>query len=148
MSSEPLLNGEGILDVIPQRPPVVMVDVLYAVSDDSADTGLTIDPECIFCRDGRLSEPGILEHSAQSAALFAGYGNYLKGEAPHLGYIAELKNFAILTLPQAGMSLRTHLSLAAVAMGMSLMKVDVKCNGELVASGQMKIYVKEDNEGA
>lgn len=38
----------------------------------------------VFCIDSQLIEPGIIEHSAQSAAAFAGYRYFLGGRgAPH-----------------------------------------------------------------
>lgn len=143
MPSEPILKRDEILNLIPQRPPVVMVDALYSVTEDSAETGLDIDPSCIFCRDGKLSEPGIIEHAAQSAAVFADYDSYVKGIPPRLGFIAELKNIEILALPEAGQALRTHLSLKGTAMGMSLMRFEVRCGDDLVADGLMKIFIKE-----
>ncbi len=135
MPAEPILKGEEVLKLIPQRPPVVMVDALYSVTVDSAETG--------FCRNGKLSEPGIVEHAAQSAAVFADYDSYVKGIPPRLGFIAELKNLEIALLPDAGKSLRTSLSLLGTAMGMSLMKVEVRCGDDVVAEGQMKIFIKE-----
>ena len=143
MPAEPILKGEEVLKLIPQRPPVVMVDALYSVTVDSAETGLDIDPSCIFCRNGKLSEPGIVEHAAQSAAVFADYDSYVKGIPPRLGFIAELKHLQIALLPDAGKSLRTSLSLLGTAMGMSLMKVEVRCGDDVVAEGQMKIFIKE-----
>lgn len=143
MSVEPILRGEEIFKLIPQRPPVVMVDALYSVTEDSAETGLDIDSSCIFCRDGKLSEPGIVEHAAQSAAVFADYDSYLKGIPPRLGFIAELKNLEIAMLPEAEKSLRTSLLLLGTAMGMSLMKFEVRCGYDVVAKGQMKIFIKE-----
>lgn len=140
---EPILNGEDILKIIPQRAPVVMVDTLYDVSDDSADTALTIAPDNIFCRDGVLTESGIIEHTAQSAALFSGYGYYLKGENPHLGFIGEIKHFDIFCLPRCGETLNTHLTVLASAMGITLVTVVVISESGEVAKGQMKIFIKE-----
>lgn len=88
-------------------------------------------------------EPGIIEHVAQSAAAFAGYSQFLSGEAPKLGYIAEIKKFRIERLPLAGQRLRTKLEVLGQAGNMSLLSAVVSAEGEEIACGQMKIFIKE-----
>jgi len=50
-----LASGQEILDLIPQRPPMVMIDTLYSVTDHNALSGLTILEENIFLKEGTLS---------------------------------------------------------------------------------------------
>ena len=40
--NQPILTGEGLYKLIPQRPPIVMVDTFYEADATSATTGLTI----------------------------------------------------------------------------------------------------------
>lgn len=136
------MKGDEILRLIPQRPPVVMVDSLYAISDDGSETGLSISPDCIFCRDGFLTESGLIEHAAQSAAVIAGYGFYKKGDAPHIGLIAEIRNFSVSSLPKAGDDLHTSLKLMCTVGGMSLVEFEIRDGKASVASGQLKIYIR------
>lgn len=142
MEETPLFSGEQIYGLIPQRPPVVMVDSLYRYDGDGAVTGLTVLPDNIFVEDGLFTESGLVEHVAQSAAAFAGYGTFKEGCPPKLGYIAEVKKFRIRRLPAVGESLRTELRILGSAAGMSLLSAEVYA-GDMVASGQMKIFIKE-----
>ena len=73
MDGNILSSGESILRLLPQRPPMIMVDTLFSAGSDSAETGLAVSGDNVFCLDGCLIEPGIIEHSAQSAAAFSGY---------------------------------------------------------------------------
>ena len=143
MQTAPIAEGEGIFRLIPQRPPIVMVDALFSVSESGAETGLFISSDNIFVSGGCLMEPGIIEHVAQSAAAFAGYSQYLSGEEPKLGYIAEIKKFSIGKLPLAGQHLRTRLEVLGQAGNMSLLSAVVSAGEEEIAGGQMKIFIKE-----
>lgn len=141
--NEPILTGEGLYKLIPQRPPIVMVDTFYKADAESATTGLTILTNNIFCLDGHLQEPGLIEHVAQSAAAFAGYAPYTQGEAPKLGFIGEVKKFKINRLPQAGEHLRTSLKVLGEAAGVTLIAAETRVEDECVATCQMKIFIKE-----
>ncbi len=140
-TSKSLTTGEGILELIPQRPPIVMVDVLWKADESSAETGLTIAPDNIFVEDGRLRESGIVEHVAQSAATFNGYGFRLRGLAPTLGYIAEIKKFRVESLPVVGSRLRTEIAVLGDAGGVLLVSAVTRCGEETIASGQMKLFI-------
>lgn len=139
----PILSGEGIYNLIPQRPPIVMVDTFFEADAESAVTGLTILADNIFCLDNHLQEPGLIEHVAQSAAAFAGYAPYTKGESPKLGFIGEVKKFKINRLPQVGETLHTTLKVLGEAAGVTLIAAETRVGEESVATCQMKIFIKE-----
>ncbi len=149
-TNKPLACGEEILELIPQRPPIVMVDVLWQADESSAETGLTVAADCIFVEDGRLRESGVIEHVAQSAATFNGYGFRLRGIAPTLGYIAEIKKFRVDSLPAVGSQLRTEISILGDAGGVLLVSATTHCReadggDEIeIASGQMKLFITEE----
>ncbi len=139
-----LLTGEELYRLIPQRPPIVMVDHLFHADNQGAETGLTVHPHTLFCKDGCLREPGIIEHVAQSAAAFAGYPAYTRSEPPRLGFIGEVKKFKILSLPKVGERLYTTLKILAEAEGVTLIAAETRTEQGIVATGQMKIFIKED----
>ena len=69
-----LIAADEIVEYIPQRPPIVMADAFYGIGEDGcARSGLTVCEDNIFVEEGALSECGLIEHIAQSAALRAGY---------------------------------------------------------------------------
>ena len=138
----PLRDGQ-LFDLIPQRPPMVMADVFYGADETEGECGLTVRADNLFVRDGALQEPGLVEHVAQSAAAFAGYGDYVRGLAPRLGYIGEVKKFRILRLPLVGETLRTRLSVLGVAGGTTLIRAVVSSGAEMLAEGRMKIAMQE-----
>lgn len=141
--TEPILSGEGIYRLIPQRPPIVMVDTFFEADAVSATTGLTIKSDNIFCQGNQLQEPGLIEHVAQSAAAFAGYAPYTRGENPKLGFIGEVKKFKINRLPQVDEVLKTSLRVLGEAAGVTLIAAETKVGEECVATCQMKIFIRE-----
>ena len=144
MGQEPLLVGEELYKLIPQRNPIVMVDTFFWADEESAETGLHVQSDSIFCEGGLLREPGMIEHVAQSAAAFAGYASFTKGEAPKLGFIGEVKKFKIDRLPKVGEFLRTRLRVLGEAAGVTLISAETKSGEEVLATSQMKIFIKED----
>lgn len=130
--------------LIPQRPPIVMVDVVWSADEQSADTGLTIQEDNIFVKDGLFREPGLIEHIAQSAAAFAGYGTFVRGEEPKLGFIGEIKDSVFNLMPPVGSELRTHIQLVTVIGGIRLINAEVRLKDELVATCVMKFFLKDD----
>lgn len=130
--------------LIPQRPPIVMVDVVWSADEQSADTGLTIREDNIFVKDGLFREPGLIEHIAQSAAAFAGYGTFVRGEEPKLGFIGEIKDSVFNLMPPVGSELRTHIQLVTVIGGIRLINAEVRLKDELVATCVMKFFLKDD----
>ena len=140
---QPLLEGEGLYKLIPQRNPIVMVDTFFCADETSAETGLHVQSGNLFCEGGFLREPGMIEHVAQSAAAFAGYAPYTKGESPKLGFIGEVKKFKIMRLPEVNEQLVTTLKVLGEAAGVTLISAQTNAGEETVATCQMKIFIKE-----
>lgn len=140
----PLYKGDGIKELIPQRAPIMMVETFYEADETDCKTGLTITNDNIFCENGELLEPGLIEHVAQSASAHAGYKEKLKGtEVPPVGYIGEIKKFKLVRRPKVGEEVRTTIHIASEVMNVSLIKTESKVNDEIVATCQMKIFIRE-----
>ena len=144
MYAAPMLKGEEIYHLIPQRAPIVMVDKLYSADDQGAVTGLDISDQNIFCKDGRLMEPGVIEHIAQSAAAMAGYPYYKNGEAPKLGYIGEIRKFKLYRLPECGEALETRIQVKGIAGNVTLIRAESTASDNKVASCDMKIFLEKE----
>ena len=142
--TKPLFEGEGIKELIPQRDPIMMVDTFFEADETSCTTGLTIKSDNIFCEDGELIEPGLIEHIAQSASAFAGYKEKLKNApTPPIGYIGEVKKFKLIRRPKIGERITTHIQTVSEIMNVSLIKTEAKAGEETLATCQMKIFIKE-----
>ena len=61
-----------ILDLIPQRPPMVMVDRLLHCDPVVTETEFTVREENILVENGRMSACGLVENIAQTCAARMG----------------------------------------------------------------------------
>jgi len=138
-----LFVDEQIKELIPQRSPILMVDTLFESTVDEALTGLTIKEGNLFCKDGKFTEPGLIEHIAQSASAFAGYSYRLQGKPAPVGYIGEIKKFHLSKLPSEGSTLLTHIKIMGVVDNISLLQAEVKCGEELICTTNLKIAIED-----
>ncbi|MBP5420430.1 MAG: beta-hydroxyacyl-ACP dehydratase [Bacteroidales bacterium] len=139
----PLYQGDSIKKLLLQREPILMVETLYTATEDEAETGLTVDADNIFCVDGELTEPGLIEHIAQSASAFASYKTSLDGNNEALlGYIGEVKKLTITgDLPRSGQEVRTTVKIQQVVGNITLFQVQTTVDGAPIANCQMKLSV-------
>ena len=140
------IKGEGIKELIPQRDPIIMVDAFYGATDSEADTGLTVTDDNLFCREGFFTEPGLVEHIAQSASAYAGYKAKVENKPTPVGFIGEVKKFRINFMPRTGDKLYTHIRILSEVLGVSLLMAETKVNEEVAAQCQMKIFIKPEKK--
>lgn len=134
----PILDKNFVGNLIPQKAPFVMVDKLLSFSENEVVAGLTVTQDNIFCDAGIFQESGLIEHMAQSVALFTGYQFYLKKEPAPTGYIGSIKSIAIMTLPKLEDKVVTTVNLLHEFMGVTLVDIVSKLNDVEIARGQMK----------
>ncbi len=137
---EPIITADKILQLIPQRPPFVMVDTLYEYTQLTGTTGFSIPEDNILVEEGFFSEPGLIEHMAQSMSLHRGYHGFLAGlEKPKTGFIGVIKSVEILELPEAGCRLKTHVEILHEIMNVtSVSAVTENEAGIVIARSEMK----------
>jgi 3-hydroxyacyl-[acyl-carrier-protein] dehydratase len=145
----PIIEGADVFALLPQKPPMEMVDKLWFHDDSHSISGLLVKEDNIFCKNGFLCEPGLMENIAQTAGLRLGYIVYQQqknGEAikPPLGYIGAIKNLIIHQLPPVGAELKTEIFVQAVVFDVTLISAKSTMKGEPVASCEMKIFLKQD----
>jgi len=144
-----LVQKENILQLIPQRPPIVMVDGLREHSAESSTSVFTITPDNIFVADSYFQMPGLIENIAQTVALRSGYEHMLRIQSeggaaitPPVGFIGEVKNLVIHFLPPAGARIETQVDLLHNIFTASVVKGTVTHDGKVSAECEMKVFVQ------
>lgn len=133
----PITSKEIILQCIPQRAPIVMVDQLFEYSEERLLAGHLVDANRLFTTTV-LTEPGLIEHMAQSMALHTGYGFFVKQLPAPVGYIGSISNLKIFRLPKVGEQICTEIIILQEFAGITLVDICSKVNNEIIACGQMK----------
>ncbi len=123
----------------------MMVDELLRVEGETAVCALLVRPDNYFVEnDGRMAEPGLIEHIAQSASAFAGHTAIEAGATePPVGYIGEIKNFHLYARPAVGETLETTITMGPEVEGVTIIRGETKVGDETVADTTMKIFIKE-----
>ncbi|WP_330744083.1 hypothetical protein [Chryseobacterium sp. CP-77] len=138
----PTSDKDFVESLIPQRFPFVMVHELSEYSENHLLSGFEIKQDNLFIQDGLFQASGLIEHQAQSVALHTGYKYYLLGKDAPTGYIGAIKSFEAEILPKVGDQLKSEVTILNEVMGVTLVDIITKLNGEVIAKSQMKTAVK------
>jgi 3-hydroxyacyl-[acyl-carrier-protein] dehydratase len=142
-----LASGKEILELLPQRPPMVMVDSLASCDARTVVTRLTVREENVFMEKEGFSSSGLMECMAQTAAARTGWllKNNPGGEnkkAP-IGVIGSIKNFKLHFQPVDGSILTTTIDVEYEIMQATIVKAKVETEGRLAAEAELQIFLTE-----
>ncbi len=141
---KPIIDKEHILNYIPQRPPIVLVSRIYKADEVSVISGFDISDDHMLVQNKRLTESGIVENMAQTAASRAGYEAVKNNSTPAVGFIGNIKDLVIHFLPESGHEVLTEVSTKTQVMNVSIVEAKSYCNHQLVANYEMKIFLQEN----
>ena len=128
-----------IENLIPQRPPFIMVDEVLSCNNRDAVIRFEIHKDNNFINDNHFAVAGIIENMAQSCAARMGYINAEKGEKVKIGVIGDIKNLVIHRFPQCNDILMTNVSIVEEVFNLTMADVVTKIGDEVIASARMKI---------
>ena len=121
-----------------------MVGKLTAFDEKRTVTETVIKDDNIFVFDGVFSAPGLVENIAQTCAARIGYVNkYILKKGIQLGFIGAIRNLEITGCPKVGDTITTCVMVIDDVLGMTLANAVVTCNGETLATTEIKIAVRE-----
>ena len=136
-----------ILELLPQRPPFVMVDRLTDYSEMQSSCSLTIRPDNVFCENGEFASAGLIEHIAQTCAARLGYYNkYVLKTGVRLGFIGEVKDLEIVRLPREGETIETTIVVMQEIFDVTLVNAEVRVGTEVIATTRLKIAQGEQTK--
>ncbi len=129
----------AILDLIPQRPPMVMIDQLIHSYERSARGRLFIKESNVFCSHGQLQEAGMMECIAQTAAAHIGYRQLLIQQQVLSGYIAAIKDLVIHSLPALNTEIQSEVTIENELLGYTFIRGKIFQSDTLLAECEMRI---------
>ena len=136
----------NVLELLPQRPPFVMVDNLTDYSETQSTCCLTVRTDNVFFEKGCLTAPGLIEHIAQTCAARLGYYNcYILKTGVRLGFIGEVKDLCILRLPREGELIETTITVVQEIFDVTLVTAEVRVGTEVIATTRLKIAQGESS---
>ena len=137
----PIKDPKKILQFIPQRDPIVMVSGVLDFADNFVKSEFKIESDNLFVLKDQLTEAGLIEHMAQSVALYTGISFYIKNLVPPTGYIGSIKTVEIFTLPKINQTISTDVTILHEIMGVTMVKTTCKYGDQIIASAEMKTVI-------
>jgi 3-hydroxyacyl-[acyl-carrier-protein] dehydratase len=126
---------------IPQKPPMVMVDRLVEIVDQTTVTSFMIREDNVFCKNGQFREPGLIENMAQSAAAGVGTRPGIAGAPAPIGFIGGIRNLKIDGFPKVGQEIVTRISVLHEIFDATIVQGEVFLCEQLIASCELKIFL-------
>lgn len=138
----------ALKELIPQRPPFVMIDRLVSSDAVYSVTQLEVRSDNVFVADGRMTAAGLVENIAQTCAARIGYINLNSGESVKIGVIGSISNLNIARTPKVGEHLVTTIKLLEEVFQVTLVEAVVMSGDEVLAQCNMKIALTDiDSKG-
>lgn len=132
------IENIAVQDLLPQKPPFVMVDKLVSSDEECAVSELEVRPDNVFFANGHLSSSGLVENIAQTCAAGIGYKNISNGVPVKIGVIGAVSNMNILRLPCEGEHLTTIVKYVQEVFQMTLFDAIIKSGDEVLANASIK----------
>jgi len=136
-----MLN-KPIHQIIPQQDPFVFVDHLISVTESQFISQFKPLSGQLLVEHDFLSEAGMMENMAQTAA--AGMGCYFQSQNKAIprGFIGAVKNFQIFSLAPVNQTITTKIQLLQEVFGVSIINAEIFLQDKLIASCEMKIVLE------
>lgn len=139
-----MLLVENITQLIPQKPPFVMVGKLLFTDEISSRSSFIIERDNVFINDNVFQEAGLMENIAQTAALRAGYLAQSENKPVAVGYIGAVSNFELFDLPNAGDEIETEIRVENQIFDVTILSGKVWHKENLLAQCEMKLFISND----
>lgn len=134
-----ILSDIPVTELLPQRPPFLLVDKLLEYGDPDTVTSFTVKEGGVFVESGELLAAGLIENMAQSSALRIGYINkYILHLPVKIGYIGSIRNYTVLRTPKVGETLTTRITAVSEVFGITLVNAEIKAGDEIIATAALK----------
>ena len=130
-------------ELIPQRPPFVMIDRLLSSDAVYSVTKLEVRNDNIFVEDERLTASGLIENIAQTCAARIGYINLNNGGTVKIGVIGSISNLNVTRTPKVGERLTTTIQLLEEVFNVTMVLASIKIGEEEIVSANMKIALTD-----
>src|SRR5260370_12251236 len=128
--------------LLPHRPPMLWIDALTRCTDTEASATANFQDADFAVGNGVVLETALVECMAQTVAAAQGERAHRSGKtgAGVSGMLAAVTDFRIQALAPIGKPLQIEVRELKRFGPMLLVSGAVKCEGQLIASGQLSLY--------
>jgi len=138
-----------IAELVPHRPPMLLLDRVVAHDAESVICEVRIAARSPFVEDGRIPAVVGIEYMAQCVAAFAGLAARAEGRPPRIGFLLGCRELRLCTDAFAvgdTLTVEARRTWGDSALGHFICRVER--DGETLVSGTLNVYQGELPEDA
>jgi len=138
-----------IRNFLPHRDPMLMVDLIIAIDDQSVETTFVVTEKCIFVENGCFSESGLIENAAQTCSAIVAQNYFVEGATPVqlVGFIGAIKKLSIKELPLVNQTLISKAKLISKMdtedFVLCLIECTIFAEEKVLLETEMNLFIKE-----
>ena len=151
-----------MLDLLPQRPPFIMIDKLVHCDSTSSKAIFTVREDNLFCNNGMMEETGLIENIAQTCAASASFKQFLEyngsetsdgavseqnnsdmSDKVKIGVIVMIHSLEMKRRPLAGEVLETSVTIESTFFPTTMIWSEVHIGDETIATCKMKLLMTD-----
>lgn len=138
-----------IRNFLPHRDPMLMVDLIIAIDDQSVETTFVVTEKCIFVENGCFSESGLIENAAQTCSAIVAQNYFVEGATPVqlVGFIGAIKKLSIKELPLVNQTLISKAKLISKMdtedFVLCLIECTIFAKEKVLLETEMNLFIKE-----
>ena len=148
MTGTPLTLPQAAENLLPHRPPMMLIDRLLTYSEDrsgSAEVELRVD--CVLV-DGTLNRVALVEMMAQTYAAIKGYEDILQDKPVLEGFLVWIRKARFPVDAQVGDLLTVDVANIGTMDGFHMIRASVRCGETTLAEGTLKLWVPGESSAA
>jgi len=132
--------------LIPHREGMCCIDTILSVERHKVQACVVLHADHLLLSGGRtLDRSGFIELAAQAACALKGTDTDAdRGSATAL--LASVNNFQVYEDARVGETLLIRVEITTELAAMSLLNFNVVCGQRLLATGQLKVFYRAENE--
>lgn len=132
----------AVENLLPHRPPMLWIESLTRCTETEATAMASFKADDFPVADGIITETALVECVAQTVAAAKGQRAHMAGKSgtPLSGMLAAVTDFRIQAQAPIGKSLEIDIRELKRFGPMLLVSGEVRCEGQLIASGQLSLY--------
>jgi predicted hotdog family 3-hydroxylacyl-ACP dehydratase len=131
-----------ILNLIPHRPPMVMIDSVEETGEASVRAAKTFAPGDFGTDGEQVIEPVLVECLAQAVAAIQGIEARKTGNAPAAGMLVGIDGFEIKNTAVTGIPIEITVEITRKFGPFAFAEGALAQDGKTLAHGSLKFYIE------
>ena len=137
----------SIQNFLPHREPMLMVDEIIEIDENSVITCFEITGNNIFIKNEIFVEAGLIENIAQTCSSITGQ-NFFIGDKENastrlIGFITNIKKIQVFKLPKTGDKIITKANLISQFDKICNLSCETFLDNELLITAEINLFIQE-----